>query len=382
MRYACPNLADSTTKSLALSRVRYQAGARHPLAVEGDLCRLWRENLALATSPSAKFQWLYRDAPDAADVVFVLEATADGRASVVGANGTAIRRYWVAGRELRAAISCDLAVDRAHRSLLPALCLVRALRDDSAARFDFVYGFPNGKAEGLLKRAGFLQLGRARRWAKVLRHARYVDRLDPDTDGSVLARLASTFPRVATAGATTYDAVRSALTLVVTQVTASYRVESYPAPDDRWDALWRAARNEYDVVGARSAAFLRWRFPASPDTQFVALQRPGDGTLRAYAVLQFDAATGAAHVRDLFGYHDDLGKLVNALIPLAYRAGASSLSVRFLGAPQVERLLIEHGFALREGDRAVVVDRESLAGDEALARDASRWHLFDVDEDA
>ena len=183
-------------------------------------------------------------------------------------------------------------------------------------------------------------------------------------------------------GATTYDAVRSAVTLVVTQLTASYRVESYPAPDDRWDALWREARDEYDVVGARTAAFLRWRFPASPDTQFVALQRPGDGTLRAYAVLQFEPATGAAHVRDLFGHHDDLGKLVDALIPLAYRAGASSLSVRFLGAPKVERLLIEHGFALREGDRAVVVDRGSLAGDAPLVRDASRWHLFDVDEDA
>jgi len=382
VRYACPNLADSTTKSREISRLRYHASPRHPLAVEADLCRLWRENLALATSPGEKFQWLYRDAPDAADVVFVLEAVADGRASVVGANGTAIRRYWVAGAERRAAISCDLAVDRAHRSLLPALCLVRALRDDSAARFDFVYGFPNDKAEALLKRAGFVELGRARRWAKVLRHARYLDRLGSRNHASSLARLASTFPWLATTASATYDALRSAVSLAVTRLTASYRVESSPTADERWDALWREARDEYDVVGARTSAFLRWRFAASPGTRFIALQRPGDGTLRAYAVLQFDPATGAAHVRDLFGHHDDLGMLVDALIPLAYRAGASSLSVRFLGAPKVERLLVERGFALREGDRAVVIDRGSLAGNDPLMRDASRWHLFDVDEDA
>jgi hypothetical protein len=366
-----------------VSRVEYRASPRDPHDVEAELCRLWRENLALPASPERKFQWLYRDAPDAAAVVYVLEAIEGNRTSIVGTNGTALRRYWVAGRELRAAISCDLAVDRAHRSLLPALCLVRALRDDGADRFDLVYGFPNAKAEGLLKRAGFTELGRARRWAKVLRHVHYVGRLSARPDAPAVIRLAASFPRVARVGAATVDAIRSAVHLATAPATATRHIRSYGAPDERWDVLWRAARHEYDVVGARTAAFLRWRFPETPETRFVALHAAGDDTVRAYAVLQFDAATAAAHVRDLFGHHADLGKLLDALVPLAYQAGASSLSVRFLGAPIVERMLIERGFALREGDRSVVLDRKSLlSADGPIALDASRWHLFDVDEDA
>jgi hypothetical protein len=364
-----------------VSRVEYRASPRDPHDVEAELCRLWRENLTLPASPERKFQWLYRDAPDAADIVYVLEAIEGDRTSIVGTNGTALRRYWVAGRELRAAISCDLAVDRTHRSLLPALCLVRALRNDGADRFDLVYGFPNGKAEGLLKRAGFTELGRARRWAKVLRHAHYVGRLSPRPNAPAVVRLVASFPRIARVGASTLDALRSAVHLATAHVTATHHVRSYSAPDQRWDVLWHAARDEYDVVGARTAAFLRWRFPSSPGTRFVALHAPGAETLRAYAVLQFDDATAAAHVRDLFGHRADLGKLVDALIPLAYKAGASSLSVRFLGAPMVERLLVERGFALRDGDRSVVIDRV-LGADGPVALDASRWHLFDVDEDA
>ena len=151
--------------------VEYHAAPRSPHEVAADLCRLWSENLGLAMTPEQKFQWLYRDAPEPSDLVFVLEAIADGHTVIVGTNGMASRRFRVAGRDARAAISCDLAVDRAHRSLLPALSLVRAVREAGTTRFDFVYGFPNAKAEGVLKRAGFRELGRARRWAKVLRHA-------------------------------------------------------------------------------------------------------------------------------------------------------------------------------------------------------------------
>ena len=138
-----------------------------------------------------------------------------------------------------------------------------------------------------------------------------------------------------------------------------------------------------DVVGERTTAFLRWRFPPGTGTRFITLQRRGEERLRAAAVLEFDESTGAAHVRDLFGHHDDLGPLIAGLMPHAYRAGASSLSVRFLGAPLVERLLVAHGFALRAGDRSVIIDVGAAGAEHrSLLADASRWHLFDVDEDA
>jgi hypothetical protein len=366
-----------------MPRTEYRARVRNPTTIEADLCRLWSENLALTTPVEQKFRWLYREAPDAADAVLVLEAVVDGRASIVGTNGMAQRRFRAAGRDVRAAIACDLAVDRAHRSLLPALCLVRATRDDGLARFDLVYGFPNAKAEGVLKRAGFRELGRARRWVRVLRHARYVQGAGSRPDAPALARMAAVVPWLGKAGATIFDRLRATVSAGAARVGTTLRLRSYPGPDERWDRLWLAARDEYDVVGARTAAFLRWRFPPAPHRRFVALEGRGDAGLRGYAVLELDEPTGAVHVRDLFGHRDELGTLVDAVTGHAYRLGGSSLSIRFLGAPAVERLLLQRGFVVREGDRSVVVDLgAALAGDAAIAGDASRWHLFDVDEDA
>ena len=364
--------------------VEYHAAPRSPHEVAADLCRLWSENLGLAMTPEQKFQWLYRDAPEPSDLVFVLEAIADGHTVIVGTNGMASRRFRVAGRDARAAISCDLAVDRAHRSLLPALSLVRAVREAGTTRFDFVYGFPNAKAEGVLKRAGFRELGRARRWAKVLRHARYVDRLSASPDATALVRLASSHRSAAKLGAGILDTWQAvARTVDAARVGVKHRLRSHRAPDDRWEVLWRDARDEYDVVGERTPAFLRWRFPPGTGTRFVTLQRRGDQRLRAAAVLQFDEATGAAHVRDLFGHHDSFGTLISGLVPHAHRSGASSLSVRFLGAPSIERLLVAHGFTRRKGDRCVVIEvGPAVAEHHAILTDASRWHLFDADEDA
>jgi hypothetical protein len=366
-----------------MSHVEYHARMRPPAEVEADLCRLWSENLRLTTRPEEKFRWLYRDAPDVADVVFVLEAVLDGQTRVVGTSGMAIRRFRVAGRDVRAAISCDLAVDRAHRSLLPALCLVRAIREAATARFDLIYGFPNSKAEGVFKRAGFRELGRATRWAKVLRRAYYVQGAGSRTDAPAVARAAAWLPWLGKLGATILDAFRAALAPGTARLVGLYQLRTLPAPDGRWDALWQAARSEYDVVGTRTSEFLRWRFPPSPRTRFVTLQRRGEDRLRAYAIIEFDATSGAAHVRDLFGHREDLRTLIDALVRYAYREGAASVSVRFLGAPEVERLLKRRGFVLRGGDRCIVAEvGPAFADRDAIATDACRWHLFDVDEDA
>ena len=365
-----------------MSPLTYRVKSQRPIAIEADICRLWRENLGLATSAEDKFRWLYRDAPDVADTVFALEAVENGQARLVGANGMVRRRLWVAGRELQAVVNCDFAVDRAHRSLLPALSLLRIFREDVAARFDLAYGFPNGKAEAVLKRAGFKELGRTRRWARVLRHAGYATRLSSRNDVPAVVRLAASRPWLARAGAAVVDVARAAAgRLAVARGAVKYQVRSHSEPDERWDALWAAARDEYGVVGARTAAFLRWRFALVPGISFVTLQRRGEQQLRAYAVLQFDDVTGAAHVRDLFGHLDNLGNLVDALAPLAYRAGASSLSVRYLGAPAVERLFVDRGFTVREGTRSVVLDTGPALAEGAIVADPSRWHLCDVDED-
>lgn len=290
--------------------------------------------------------------------------------------------FWLAGRPVRAVVSCDLAVDRQHRALAPALALVRGIRAEVAARFDLLYGFPNAKAEGVLKRAGFREVGRARRWARVLRFSSYVERLN-DGPGRI-PRFARSAPRLARLGAAVVDHARGGMSwLERARLSRRYEIRTQRAPDARWNDLWASARQEYDLVGDRTAAYLRWRFANAPDTFFVTIQRRGQTALAAYAALELDRETGAAHVRDLFGHRADLDAMIDALVPAAWRAGAASISVRFLGAPAVERHLAARGFVPREGTRSIVVDQgPAVAEHAAILGDAARWHLFDADEES
>ena len=358
----------------------YRTAVRNPHDVREEICRLWRENLHPALSPDERFRWLYVEAPHENSAVLALEVIQGEAAHVVGANGMVPRLFWLSGQEVRAAVSCDFAVDRVHRSLQPALMLLKAFLNEVNSRFHFVYGFPNGKAEAVLKRAGFVEVGRARRWVKVLRYAHYADRLERH-EPSLASRLVKSNRFVATTCLKAFDALRiGAHRLRQTLLLRKHEVGTVAAPDQRWDELWLAARGEYDVVGDRTATFLQWRCAVMPRTLFVTLERRTDRTLRAYAVLQLDDATGAAHVRDLFGHRSDLAPLLDQLTPVAFDAGASSLSMRFLGAPDVERHLKKTGFVQRDAGRSVVVNAAPLQGDGPLAD--VRWHLFDVDEDS
>jgi hypothetical protein len=365
-----------------MGRATYAVAVERPEDVRKALQRIWRDNLTLGISPEDKYRRLYQEAPDPAPHVFVLRArdVATGEERIVGAKGIAIRPFWVDGREVSAAIFGDFAVDAAHRHLLPALRLARLAREHVRDHYQVGYGFPNQKAVGVMLRAGFGALGKASRHVRVLRHGAYAARLG-ERPGfpPALARMVAR-PWVARAAGAVADLGRLVLDLPRTLRAASaFRLGWCDRPDGRFDALWAAARQEYPVVGARTGAFLAWRCPGA---SIATLTRRGSGALRAYAVVEVEPASGAAHLRDLFGHHADLGFLLDLLLPALRRRGAASMSVRFLGAPPVRDLLTRRGFVVRGEGRTVVVQPGAQVPPGWDLTSTDRWHLFDVHEDA
>jgi hypothetical protein len=371
---------------VVVGAMRYEVVAREPARVKSELCELWRDNLTLACTAEAHFDRLYRDAPDPAPAVFVLCAAGGaGDAQIVGANGFSIRRFQLgAGVEDRAAVSGDLVVGRAHRSLLPALRLIRAVREHTAGEYAFCYGFPNAKAEGVMARAGFHVLGKTTRYARVLRHASYLPsvaaRAGAPRQLTAIVRSAAPLRLLGRALSPVIDVARLAGGLPeIAEAQRRYSLAWTGAVDGRFDELWTRARREYDVIGARTAALLRWRYPRA---EIAALERRSDRTLVAYAVIERDATTRAAHIRDVFGHKSALGPLFDLLLPAVWWAGAHSISIRVLGAPYLVEALVDRGFEPR-GERRTVVVHVGRAHEAARARieSADTWHLLDLDED-
>jgi hypothetical protein len=334
-----------------------------------ELLSIWAANLPVRGAPEAKLRWFYCDGPYGAGRAFLLHAGHE-RGAPVGSAGLGVRKLWLRDRPLRAALFADLAVDRAHRSGLPALALVRAVRHHVGEAFDLGYGFPNAKAAAVYHRGGYRQLGDMRRYVRVLRTGPYLARHLRE-------------PLLARAAATVADRVLAAVDRTRARLIRRFELAWPGAFDPRFDALWEEGRHLAPIACERTAPLLTWRFARQPGHRYriATLIDRATRRLRAYAVVRVEDQ--AAELADLYGAGlAELDALLRLLLPALYDLGCGSASFRFLGAPAVPALLARHGFARRPELRMVALAAgDRMAGEPAIADPAS-WFLTDLDEDS
>src|SRR5262245_7071772 len=109
---------------------------------------VWERNLSLPVSARRRFEWLYRDNPAGPGRLAVLESRtgAETAAAIVGTAGYGTRAVRLRGETRPGAVLADMAVDRAHRTAMPAIMLAREVRREVLARCHIVYAFPNEHA--------------------------------------------------------------------------------------------------------------------------------------------------------------------------------------------------------------------------------------------
>lgn len=329
------------------------------------ICRLWVGNLVGhdESSATAKLRLGYAQNPAGQGVALLLYP--DEGAEPHGIQGLHPRRFHLGDRQLRAVGLADYAVDASHRSLGPALMLMRHGTQLAAERFDLTYGLPNQKAAAVLARAGLKRLGMVQRYAKPLRSQVQLAQRLPGFLAHLLA------PAVDAAMAL-QDAWR-ALTL-----RPALRCSDAAWNDPAVDALW-SRRPASLLLSERSSAMLRWRF-GSPERGVwrLSLARDGNGAVRGHVVWRL--TDGFAEIGDFFS--DDPGRLTAALL-LAFtsearRAGATSVSAMFFGHEAVARALRQAGFSARPQQAPLF----TLPGSDAALADSDRWYLTSFDNDA
>lgn len=368
---------------------RYRVEEARPAEVEAELQRLWTENLPLAISARLKYQHLYEEGPHAAQPVLVLRAEHEPGAPIVGCIGVLGRPFAVRGQAATAALFVDLAVDRAHRSLGPALQLVKAARTFAQRSFDLAYGFPNRAAVGVFTRAGFERLGEMSRHVRPLRHGPWLSRL-----GEVVALpagLARTLghPWVARWLGPVLDAGRDALTIRRVRYAARRYALRFEGPGaSALGALWQRSLGEYGVVAERSWSQLLWRFGDGAGWRVAVLsRRSAAASVCAYAVIQTNVnrnpgggSATIAHVRDLFGSCEDSMALLDLLVGALADEGCDALSCSVLGPPGFVRALRERGFWAVPSARPVLwcPGKDGAVGGRAQG---AAWYLTDADED-
>jgi hypothetical protein len=336
----------------------------------GDLLvDLWRRNLQMRGNPRDKFDWYYRSNPVGAADAFLLEHVEGESAAVVGCCGIGRRRLFVDGAPVVAGLFADFAVDKAHRTTLPALKLQRALCEYGLSTYPLTYGFPNEAAVGLFGRIGFPVIGRMSRYVRVLRFAGYLRKKAPRP----LSDLA----------AAPLD-ISSLLYHGAKISRRGPRLTWVTDVDERFDDLAAAARSRYRVLGDRSQEFLRWKYLARPNsnTAIAALVDPGNGAIDAYAAV-VTKEPGVATIADFLGRSPAaVSDLLIRLAPALRSRGFSAAATVFLGDPEIGAALTKAGYSRRGPGKFVVAARGREPGfGEDVTKDAARMYFTDADRD-
>lgn len=341
----------------------YQTRAADLVHDRPTIIDFWQRHLGDPAHRAAKFDWFYAGNPFGQAMIQLLHH--DG--TLIGCCGVAPRRMLWQGREIRAGLLADMAVDPGHRTLGPALLLQEALIDAANPYFDLLYGFPNHRSLPVVARLGYAALGETTRYSRVLRSTPYLKRrMPPWLAASAGVLLDATFTL-----RDTWRRPRHAARIATNWATAT---------DARADVLWHTSNKATGLVTVRDSTLLRWRFDGCPlaDTRYLLASEATNGRLLAWFACQ---ATGSVvRVCDWWSANGVAGiepVLAFALVHACRQGGYTSISLEC--ATSVDHLdgLKAAGFAARESQPVI---GKWLHDGNAIDLHAV-GHLTTVDED-
>jgi hypothetical protein len=113
-----------------------------------------------------KFDWFYQSNPDGPATTYLVKHS--DTPGYVGIASVFPRKFQFKEESFTAGIQGDFFIQSNHRSFGPALMLIRAIVNSlEDSDLDFLYCFPNRKAEPIFRRAGYEYLGATKKYTRL-----------------------------------------------------------------------------------------------------------------------------------------------------------------------------------------------------------------------
>jgi len=291
---------------------------------------LWRRNLADTEHLEEKYDWHFVNSPFGPGHIWILKA--DGQP--IGTTSLGMRPLKLGKAITTAGMACDLAVNKEHRFLQPALMLQRALLESAHAGIQILYGVPNSGGASVMKYVGYRESCYVHRYAKVLRISHYLQRFGK------FGAMAPLIGAMADQGFAALQSIGRGKNGRVTQVLRCF--------DERFDDLWNRLSSEHATLTVRDQRFLKWRYCECPLRKYktLGLLTEDGSKLLGYLIYTVDHASALCVDLLASDGSEDLGCLLSAWAIQAWHDGLASLSVSCshsaLGAA-----LVHNGFRQR-----------------------------------
>lgn len=327
----------------------------------------------------ARFPKYYEQNPAGAPLLFFAQHRETG--AFVGMATLFPVELWMDGEVVRGGITGDLAVDKAHRGLGPALALQRAVLDALPAHgVRLAYGVPNRYSDPVAARLGCVEVGQVARFVKFLK-------LGP------VARAAIKRPRIARLASALAPYTADPLFALLSRERlyrrrAGVRVEYAESFDERFLDLFAAMSQQHRVTTRRTPELLNWRYElgrpprAGSDARSVLAISEDGGNVLGYVVHR--TIDAVCYVEDVgfMSSRSVLDTLLAELVLAARRQRLDAISLTYLGP---EGLLLQRlrafGFVRRPELvrlRVFVPEGASLPADPV---DQGNWYFLGGDSD-
>jgi hypothetical protein len=292
---------------------------------------LWRRNLADTDHLEAKYDWHFLNNPFGLGQIWILEA--DGQP--IGTTSLGMRPLKIGDTVTKAGVACDLAVNKVHRFLQPALMLQRAMISSAHAGIRIVYGVPNSGGASVMKYLGYREFCCVHRYAKVLRISHYLQR------SGKFGAMVPSFGRMADQGF-------ASLQTIGRRQKNGQLTHILPCFDERFDELWSRLSSELPALTVRDRRFLKWRYCECPLRQYktLGLLTEDESRLRGYLIYYVEDRSAICADVITPGGTEDIDSLVSSWEALAFDEGLASVSVSCSGGA-LAASLVRHGFSRR-----------------------------------
>jgi hypothetical protein len=249
-----------------------------------NLIKVWNTNLLTCNGSTQRYQWLYEENPLGTTRTWLLKTTSD---KIIGCGSLCPRRLFISGHSIPTLTAADFAVNKEHRSLGPALALMRAIvKHGMSDNFFFIFGNPNEAARVIVKRIGYKFIGEESHWTKSLRM-------------EITLRKFITLPLIATVLGALYYCFEQLHYLMVrlgnlNQFTTKIKTHC----NEDFDLLWEKSKSNKVITPEKSSAYLNWRFSNHPSKkiQFFCLYGTNNELLGYVAYSIHDKVV---HIQDL-----------------------------------------------------------------------------------
>lgn len=339
-----------------------------PERKKSDIVAVLARNLPQA-SGSARFDWLYLDNPDGAALVWMM---VDDDGAPVGTSAAIPRQFVVDDKVVRGVILSDFAIDGAYRSLGPALKLQRAtLASVLQGEFALSLDYPSRSMQAIYLRLGAQSLGSEHRYVRMISVR---DKVAERIGRGVLPVLASRFIDLSIR-------FRDAATAFASR-DISVAVHN-GGLDEAFSNLSSASLKSRRAFVYRHSEYLRWRFDAHPERDYVTMTAMRAGRLAGYLIYDH-APDGNITIDELIhepGDESVCRALLNGVVQTVRAEQGNRVQIAVLENSPLEGILSRSSFSRREsnvGPYAVV--REDDACRMAIM-DNENWWLGAGDRD-